>query len=192
MATTVLSIIGSALLLIAQVETGIAANALRAARSFYAADAALQRARADLESLADWTPALQGVATSTFAEGPPVPRQVGRVFVDLTGAGTALQAVNLPFGANNPQWALFLWGPVDRLLAGTDWPGYVAVWVADDAAETDQDARQDGGTPDARGRGVVRLHAVAFDGAGARRMVEALAVRTATGRVQLLVGAAVR
>jgi hypothetical protein len=192
MATTVLSIAGSALLLVAQLETAIAANALRDVRTFYAADAALRRARADLESLADWTPVLQGMATSSFAEGTPVPGQLGRVFVDVTAAGAALQAASLPLGANNPQWTLFLWGPLERLLTGVEWPGYVAVWLADDAAETDQDPRGDGGSPDARGRGIVRLHAVAFDGAGARRTLEATAARTATGRVQLLVGQAVR
>jgi hypothetical protein len=68
----------------------------------------------------------------------------------------------------------------------------VAVWIGDDAAETDDDPRQDGGGVDHRGRGVVRLRADAFDALGSRRMVEATAMRLISGRVRLLMGEAVR
>lgn len=195
MATTVLLAFGSALLLVAQTETAIAASSLREARASYAAEAALRRASLDLQEQSDWTAALSGVATSSLTDGSSTTRRsLGRMDVDLAEGTAGLNAASagLPFGANNPRWLLYLWGAVDGLLPQADWPGYVAVWIADDAAETDGDPQRDGGGVDGRGRGVVRLHAVAFDAAGARRTVEATLVRNAAGGVRLLMGQAVR
>jgi hypothetical protein len=195
MATTVLLAFGSALLLVAQTETAIAASSLRQARASYAAEAALRQASADLQDLSDWTAALSGVTPSSLTDGSSTTRRsLGRMTVDLAEGTAGLNAASagLPFGANNPRWLLYLWGAVDALLPQADWPGYVAVWIADDAAETDGDPQRDGGDADARGRGVVRLHAVAFDAAGARRTVEATVVRSPAGGVRLLMGQAVR
>ena len=59
------------------------------------------------------------------------------------GANTAtgqLQAdtdtLNL-WGANNPRWKLFAWGPLSSMLPDNqiDSAMYVAVWVADDPAD---------------------------------------------------------
>jgi hypothetical protein len=195
MATTVLLIFGSALLLLAQTETAIAASTLREARAFYAAEAALRQASIDLQALTDWTAALSGVATASITDGSAsAVRVVGRVTIDLPSEAASLNAASasLPFGANNPKWLPYLWGAADVLLPGADWPGYVAVWIADDPGETDGDPQRDGGGVDGRGGGVVRLHAVAFDAAGARRTVEATVLRNGTGSVRLLVGQAVR
>lgn len=195
MTTTMLMAFGSALLLLAQTETGIAASSLREARTFYAAEAALRQASLDLEALPDWTAALSGAATSALTDGSSQgTRRLGRVIVDLSSESASLTAAaaSLPFGANNPRWLLYLWGAVEGVLPVVDWPGYVAVWIADDTVETDGDPQRDGGSADGRGRGVLRLHAVAFDAAGARRTVEATAVRYPPGRVRLLMGQAVR
>jgi hypothetical protein len=188
-----LLVLGSALALIAQSESAIAANAPRDAQTLYAAEAALRHAVVDLEALPDWSMALAGVATSTFTDGSPGGvRSAGVVTLDLTMLGATLNAgaAGLPFGGNNPQWTLYLWGRTEALLASF-WRGYVAVWVADDASETDDDARRDGGGVDQRGLGVVRLRAEAFDGTASRRSVEATVERAASGRVALRTSQAV-
>ena len=187
LSTTLLLVLGSALALVAQSESAIAANAPRDAQTLYAAEAALRHAAVDLDALPDWSMALAGVATSTFTDGSPGGvRSAGMVNLDLTMLGATLNAAaaGLPFGANNPQWTLYLWGPAEPLL-GSSWPGYVAVWVADDASENDDDPRRDGGGLDEQGRGVVRLRAEAFDGAASRRAVEATVERVSSGRVRM-------
>ena len=187
LSTTLLLVLGSALALVAQSESAIAANAPRDAQTLYAAEAALRHAVVDLAALPDWSMALAGGATSTFTDGSPGGvRSAGLVDLDLTMLGATLNAgaAALPFGANNPQWTLYLWGRAEALLVSS-WPGYVAVWVADDAAEQDDDPRRDGGAVDEQGRGVVRLRAEAFDGAASRRAVEATVERTASGRVTM-------
>jgi hypothetical protein len=195
LATTLLFVLGLSLALVAQTESALSAAVLRQAQTAWAADAALRRASADLEALPDWTPALSGVVVSTLTDGPiGVVRTIGRSVVDLPALGASLNASagSLPFGANNPFWSLYLWAPGDRLFASPVWSGYVAVWVADDAAESDDDPRQDGGGVERRGRGVVRLHAEAFDRLGSRYAVEATALRLISGRVRLLTAPAVR
>ena len=195
LATTLLLILGSALALVAQTESAIAATSLRDAQTLSAAEAALRYATVDLEVLPDWSAALSGVVVSQLTDGAPAGvRTLGRSAIDLAALGASLNgsAAALPFGANNPLWTLFLWGPGERLLASGQWPGYVAVWIADDPAETDDNPRLDGGGPDQRGRGVVRLRAEAFDSVGAHRIVEATAVGLISGHVRLLAGQAVR
>ena len=146
LSTTLLLVLGSALALVAQSESAIAANAPRDAQTLYAAEAAVRHAAVDLEALPDWSIALAGMATSTFTDGSPGGvRFAGLVNVDLTMLGATLNAgaAGLPFGANNPQWTLYLWGRAEALLVSS-WPGYVAVWVADDASEEDDDPLRDG------------------------------------------------
>ena len=193
LSTTLLLVLGSALALVAQSESAIAANAPRDAQTLYAAEAALRHAAVDLEALPDWSMALGGVVTSTFTDGSPGGvRSAGPVDIDLTVLGATLNAgaASLPFGANNPQWRLYLWGRAEALLV-SPWTGYVAVWVADDASETDDDPQRDGGGVDERGRGVVRLRAVAFGGANSQRAVEATVERATSGRVTVRTSQAV-
>jgi hypothetical protein len=195
LATTLLLVMGSALALVAQTESAIAATSVLDAQTLSAAEAALRHATADLEELPDWTTALSGAAVSPLTDGASAAiRTVGRTVIDLTALGATLNAsaAALPFGANNPQWTLFLWGPGQRLLAPGVWAGYVAVWIADDPMETDDNPQLDGGGLDQRGRGVMRLRAEAFDTLGAHRIVEATAVRLVSGRVRLFTRQGVR
>jgi hypothetical protein len=195
LATTLLLVLGSALTLIAQSESSISATVLRDAQALCGAEAALRHAAVDLEVVSDWTSVLSGMATSGLTDGAEDGlRTVGRVTLDLGSLAAQLNtdAGRLPLGANNPHWTLFLWGPGGRLLGGTTSSLYLLVWVADDAAETDDDPLRDGGSMDRRGAAIVRLRAEAFDGIGARRVVEATAIRLVNGRVGLLMGEAVR
>jgi hypothetical protein len=82
-----------------------------------------------------------------------------------------------PWGANNPDWRLFLYGPLATLGS---WryppPVYLLVWVGDDGREVDGNPRVDGGAGTS-GAGVLRVHAMAIGRDGARQAVEAELVR---------------
>jgi hypothetical protein len=82
-----------------------------------------------------------------------------------------------PWGADNPYWRLFLYGPLPTFapyrFAG---PVYVLVWVADDGREVDGNPEQDG-MAETPGHGVLRVRADAFGRSGARRAIEAELVR---------------
>src|SRR5437762_14057707 len=71
MATLLMSALGAALVLTTSSEALIAANFRHAQEGVYAADAALERAMADLATLADWNAVLGGSASSTFVDGAP-------------------------------------------------------------------------------------------------------------------------
>ena len=75
---------------------------------------------------------------------------------DLT-ANTAQR----PWGANNPVWRLYAYGPLSSLLAAgmVDSNFYVVVMVADDPSENDDDPLHDGVAPTNPGAGVLSLRA---------------------------------
>jgi hypothetical protein len=103
-------------------------------------------------------------------------------------ATTQLQAdtdgLNL-WGANNPQWKLFAWGPLADILSNSqiDSTIYVAVWVADDPADS-----ADGATPDGNplndSNGVLTLHAEAIGAGGTRKVVEVTVARTSSTEIE--------
>jgi hypothetical protein len=61
-------------------------------------------------------------------------------------------------------------------------PMYVAVWIADDQAETDNDPTIDGGT--ANGRGVLLLRAQAYGPNGSSSLIEVTVGRTDTSELE--------
>ena len=188
MAASLLVSLGSALVLLAVSETAISASFVRGAQVLGDADAALELAAVELDALPDWSAALAGLTASGLVDGiAGGTRQVGDVIVNLTAATTMLNAVGAsrPFGRNNPRWQLFVWGGLDRLNAEAARPGYVAVWIADDPSEGDDDPRRDGGSADQAGRDVVLVAAQAFGAGGARRMLEAVVIRPA-GRTAIV------
>lgn len=157
---------------------------------FYAADAGVELAARDLARLADWSPVLSGAQQSDFADGlaggvRPVP---GGGAVDLTAAtnmlncGKTMDCTDLqmnansrdrPWGANNPRWRLFAFGPMHH-VAGLARPApcYLAVWIADDTRERDGDPSIDADEQE-DGHGIVRVHAEAYGVEGSRRVIEA-------------------
>ena len=69
-------------------------------------------------------------------------------------------------------------------MATLNSPFYLAVWIADDSADCDNDPNIDGGAPVAphasnSGAGVLTLRAEAFGPAGTHRVIEATIARTA-------------
>jgi hypothetical protein len=194
LATLVLAAFGSALVLISVTETGISAYHERATGTFYAADAALERAIADLFALADWNVALSGLATSTLTDGPPSGvRLVWGTEVDIDALSSDLRCgrregcgdadmdaftAERPWGIDNPRWQLYAWGPLSRMTpVSADHDAYVLVWIADDAGDTDGNPLVDGSADDNPGRGIVQLTAHAYGAGGSRRVLEATVAR---------------
>jgi hypothetical protein len=200
MCTLLLMALGAALILTTAAETTIAGNYRDSDESFYAADAALERAMGDLASVSDWNLLLGGVVRSAFIDGEPSgPRTLaGGSTLDLTQVtnnlncqkATACSAADMdavtadrPWGSNNPRWQLFAYGPLaDMLPGGTiNSPYYVVAFVADDSSETDGDPSRDGVDPVTNpGSGVIALRAEAFGPRASHRVIEATVARAGT------------
>lgn len=194
--------LGVALVIATSTEVQIAANFRTSYEGVYAAGAALERALADLRSLADWNPVLDGSVRSGFADGPPTG-------VRLLPDGSTIdlaQLVNLancarftlctdgqmdavtaerPWGANNPRWRPYAYGSVGTLAntASAFAPSryYAVVLVADDPAENDGDPLKDGGDAANLGRGTLLLRGESFGPRGMHRGIEATIARGVHG-----------
>jgi hypothetical protein len=195
-ALLVLSAMGLALALLSATESMAGANLRRANAALYAAEAGIERALPDLVRAPDWDEVLGGRVRSGFTDGPPEGARVlpdGRL-IDLgqvaalancgaaggcsSGAMDAV-TVDRPWGANNPRWTLFAYGPLSALLpAGpSPPPEYLVVLVADDPSETDGDPRRDGRAGTSPGAGVIQLRAEAFGPQAAHRVIEVTVAR---------------
>lgn len=171
------------LVLLTSSEVGLAARDRDAAEARYAAELAFERALVDLQATLAWSDVLSGAIGSSFAVGPPR-LDLGTRTVDLEAERLAMQTrtdTSSTVGANTPRWQLFGWGRLDEVLpAGVESASSlaVAVWVADDEAEVDGVATQDG-------NGGVWVRAVAYGPLGGRRVVEGLVVREGAGLAPL-------
>jgi hypothetical protein len=198
MATLLMSVLGSALVLTTSTEALIAANFRSAHEGAYAADAAIERVKDDLVSSANWDLLLDGSTRSAFVDGPPtgVRTLADGARIDLAsvvnlmncGKATLCSASNLtavttrrPWGLNNPFWRLIAYGQLAALLpAGViESPYYVTVMVADDPSENDNDPLHDGHSETNPGTGVLAVRADAFGPRGTRQAVEATIARSA-------------
>src|SRR5262245_55310255 len=126
-----LTALGTALVLNTSTEVAIAANFRISEEALYAADAAAERALADLQASTDWDSVLSGASPSTFIDGPPtgVRRLAGGTTIDLTGVTNiancghasactssemSASTVERPWGSNNPVWRPYAYGPAER------------------------------------------------------------------------------
>jgi hypothetical protein len=184
MAMMLLTALGAAVVMVSNTETHIAGNYRNSQEALYAADAAVERVVQDLLLIPRWNDILGGTAQSGFIDGgmSAVKTLPGGGTMNLDTATAQLQAdttaLNL-WGANNPQWKLFAWGPLQDMLPNDqiDSPMYVAVWVADDPAEID-------GNPLADGNGTLTLHAEAVGPSGTRKVVEVTVARTSSTEIE--------
>jgi hypothetical protein len=188
MSMMLLTALGAAVVMVSNTETMIANNYRNSQEALYAADAAAERVVQDLLLVPRWNDILSGTVQSSFNDGTMTDQKVipggGRVTLccgTRTATGqlqTVTSQLNL-WGANNPQWRLFAWGPLSDLLPNEqiDSPMYVAVWVADDPAETD-------GNPAADTNGTLTLHAEAIGPAGTRKVVEVTVARTSGTEIE--------
>jgi type IV pilus assembly PilX-like protein len=201
MTTLLLSALTGALILLSSSEALIAANFRNGREALYAADAAIERALVDLSMDSDWNDVLAGAVRSDFVDGPP---SGTRALADSTrlDLGEAANRLNCrkttpclasdlaastavrPWGANNPVWQLFAYGPLSNLLpdGAVRSAFYVIVFAGDDASENDNDPLHDGGDAATNaGSGVIMLHAESFGPRAAHAVVEAVVARRVDG-----------
>lgn len=188
MAMMLLTALGAVVVMVGNTESRIASNYRNSQEALYAADAAVERVVQDLLLIPRWNDILGGSAQSGFVDGAMAAIKTlpgGGSMTLCCGTNTAtaqLQAetdtLNL-WGANNPQWKLFAWGPLQDMLPNDqiDSPMYVAVWVADDPAETD-------GNPATDGNGTLTLHAEAVGPSGTRKIIEVTVARTSSTEIE--------
>jgi PilX N-terminal len=207
LATLVLSALGLSLMVMASTETLIAGNYRDAVEAFHAADAGLERVIPELASTPDWSAVLgapggvRSGAPSSFgdsalsavlADGRTLDLakltnllNCPQVFPPAAAPCTATQmdhsAGARPWGSNNPRWRLYANGQLSALGVGIDSPFYLAVWVADDPAETDGDPARDGMDASNSGTGILQVRSDAFGPGGSRRAVEATLGRAGAG-----------
>ena len=195
LSTSIVLTLGLMLALTTSLETDIAANGHAAVQTLALAEAAAERAAAELEALASWDDALSGATTAAFYDGAHGVRPAGGAAIDLDAetawllcgapscAGQSPDAITAarPWGSNNPRWTVYASGTAAALLGpgARAGPGYVVVWVGDDAAENDADPLHDGAEPvveagslENPGRDAISLRAVAWGARGSRRELE--------------------
>jgi hypothetical protein len=201
MSMMLLTALGLGLVLTTTSETIIASNYRDNSEALYAADAGVERVMQDLLTIPDWNRILTGIEQSAFVDGAPGGTRAlpDGSTIDLTAATNMLNCAKVstctnaemdawtserPYTTNNPRWRLFAYSPLaDIIETGTVLsPMYVAVWIADDPGETDNNPLADGGT--ANGRGVLLMRAEAFGPAGAHSIIEVTVARTDTTELE--------
>jgi hypothetical protein len=215
MAMTLLMALGLALMLTTTTESKISGNYRVGSEAMYAADAAIERVMQDILTVPNWDDILSGAVTSAFIDGPAGGLRTlpdGDKF-DLTEATnvvrcgkTVCSAADLvaltddrPWGANNPVWQLYAYGPLESIVPTNNVNSkmYVIVWVADDPSESDGDPLHDGAPPVGCnpnndptcsagniGRGVIAMLAQAFGPDGTQRTIEVTLARTDTTELE--------
>jgi hypothetical protein len=197
LATMLLTALGMAAVLVSNTEGMITANYRRSSEAIYAADAAVEMAVQDLLMVPRWDDVISGgtvgnpavsAMTASFVFGAAsaefdIPAG-GKVVLccGTTSVSGQLQSetntANL-WGANNPTWRLYAWGPLASVLptqtVGSD--AFVAVWVADDPSEGDNNPMVDG-------NGVLTLHAEAYGAGGTRKIIEVTVARTSSTEIE--------
>jgi hypothetical protein len=188
MAMMLLTALGAAVVMVSNTETHIAGNYRNSQEALYAADAAVERVVQDLLLIPRWNDILGGTAQSGFVDGGMTASNelpAGGAMTLCCGTNTATAQLQAEtdtlnqWGPNNPQWKLFAWGPLSDMLPNDqiDSPMYVAVWVADDPAETD-------GNPATDGNGTLTLHAEAVGPSGTRKVIEVTVARTSSTEIE--------
>jgi hypothetical protein len=189
LALLLMSALGASLVMITSSETMIAANFAASIEALYAADGAAERAAGELSGTADWNAVLAGTIRSSFADGPASGSRTtadGSTIdldevVDLANCGKRRPCSSAemdaatserPWGANNPRWQLYAYGPLRGLAGSVDSTCYVVVLVGDDPWENDGNPLQDGAGTGNPGSGVIAIRAEARGARGARKVVE--------------------
>jgi hypothetical protein len=176
LATVLLTTLGVGLVMLSRTETAIAGNYRIGNETFYAADAAVERVVQDVLLVPRWNDILSGVTKSSFVDDTLTPTAPSGEPLNLTQLTTELQSqadASNPWGPNNPQWRLFAYGPLSSMLGQGSLQSntYVAVWIADEPSESDNDAFADT-------NGVISVFALAIGPQGTRRAVEVTVAKT--------------
>jgi hypothetical protein len=135
MALTLLTGLGTALIVGTMTETQVAAVHRQAFEALYAAEAAMEFAIRDLAAHPDWDAVLTGGERSAFADGPSDgARRIGARGINLTRATTEVDVLLSALTAPRATRAqLFAYGRLAELLSVPDPPppAYVCVWLAE-------------------------------------------------------------
>ena len=139
-ATVLLTSLGLGLIMLSDTETAISNNFRAGNETLYAADAAVERVVQDLLLVPRWNDVLTGVTQSSFVDNTMTPTTPYGASLSLSAMTTELQAqsdATAPWGANNPQWHLFAYGPLADMLGegSIQSNSYIAVWISDDPSE---------------------------------------------------------
>jgi hypothetical protein len=182
-ATVLLSSLGIGVLLLSNTEGAIASNYRAGNETLYAADAAVERVVQDLLLVPRWNDILTGSVQSSFVDASLTPTLPSNVPINLTAMTAEIQAqsdATSPWGPNNPVWRLFAYGPMKDLLSNAaiiENSSYLAVWIADDPADGDNN-------PAADTNGVLTLLAQAIGIHGTIRAVEVTVAKTDTTEIE--------
>jgi hypothetical protein len=182
LATLLLTSLGLGLLMMSNTEGAIAANYRTGSETFYAADAAVERVVQDVLLVPRWNDILAGTIKSSFVDDTLTPVTPAGVHLDLNAMTADVQAdsdATAPWGPNNPQWHLFAYGPLSEMLhqGALQSEAYVAVWIADDPSESDDN-------PTADANGVLTVLAKAFGANGTLRAVELTVAKTNSTEIE--------
>ena len=188
--TSFVSAVGLGLALVVFMDQLASGNHHGSVAMLHAADAGVELAARELAWADDWDAALAGTVRGSFTDGAPAGVRAipGGGAVNLTdetnllncAKRTACTAAQMdantrerPWGGNNPRWRLFAYGPFrDLVPMARPVPCYLAVWVADDSREQDDNPTADAEVNEP-GRGVLRVRAQVFGPMGGRRAIEA-------------------
>jgi hypothetical protein len=179
MATMLLTALALSLVLVTSSETAITSNYRNSEETLYGADAAIELVLQDLLVVPLWNDVLRstGNVQSSFVAASTTATLGDGTVIDVLKERSRLQSEtdqqNL-WGANNPVWRVYAFGPLSTLLAGgISTPVYVAVFLADDPSDGD-------GNPAADTNNVLTLHAEAWSIAGSHKIVEVAVSRGST------------
>jgi len=182
LATLLMTALGVGLLMLSETEGSIASNYRTGSETFYAADAAVERVVQDVLLVPRWNDILTGVTRSSFIDDTLTPVTASGQQLNLTTITAEVQGdsdATSPWGANNPQWRLFAYGPLSDMLnqGSLRSDAYVAVWIADDPSETDNN-------PSSDANGVLTVYAKAFGPNGTERAVELTVAKTNSTEIE--------
>jgi len=132
-AVLLMTALGAALILTSSSETIVAGHFRDNLEARYAAGAMIERGIDEVGPVEDWNLLIDGLQRSSWIDGPPTsPRTLpDGSTLDLaqalnlancqksaacSQAELALVTADRPWGANNPRWALYAYGPLRNLL----------------------------------------------------------------------------
>jgi hypothetical protein len=188
MAMLLLTALAAAVVMVSSTEVKIAGNYNNGQETLYAADAAVERVVQDLLLIPRWNDILTGSVKSSLIDGSDTAAKSvpggNRILLccsasSVTGQLQALTDTANLWGTNNPKWKLFAYSPLKNMLPDIeiDSPSYIAVWIADDPAEIDDD-------PLADANGTLTLHAEAFGPTGTHKVIEVTVARTSGTEIE--------
>jgi PilX N-terminal len=182
-ATTLLTTLGVGLMLLSSTEGAIASNYRAGNETLYAADAAVERVIQDVLLVPRWNDILNGTVQSAFVDDTLTPTLPSGQQMNLTAITADLQAqsdATDPWGPDNPTWKLFAYGPLSAMTgtsSGIQSSAYIAVWVADDPSETDDNPLTDT-------NGVITVYAQAFGLYNTQRSIELTVAKTDSSEIE--------